>query len=798
MIGKHIENRRTHSSFKNLNDYITGKTNRDPEEKVAFADCLNLLSLETATVEMESLAFQNKRSKDPVMHLLLAWKENEIPTPDQAAEAVEITLKEMGLSQCQAVYALHRNTDNLHLHICVNRIDPETYRAISPANGWTRRAMERSARRIEYAQGWQAEQSSWSYIDEHGESIQKPMNEDIKLPQKVKDMENLTGEQSAIRNAHETLKDKIKDLKTWEEFHNLLSSNGMNYQRKGSGAVIFVGDIPVKASQVSRNLALSKLEKQFGAFRENQNNRNIEVQTKKINEKSVHRPLDRANTDNPNWNTYIAERSVYLQNKKERREQFNMTQREERDALNKGQKAERISLNSSFQKGSSLKTMNRERAILATKHAYDKAALKAIHAEQRRQLKNQGESISSYEKWLRNNNLDGEAEKWRHRKNNHILIIKGGHIGETDANPTNTGILGFAMAITKRGTVFTSLDSGSQRGTKPASFIDLGKIIKVYCDNENSLLAALQIAQQKWGAVQIDGTEEYKHKCAEIAAKNGIKVVNPELRTIMLKQSEQFREPVRMVPDEARKYKKEWIHKMAVPRIEQYMRDMSEKLKSLRETEKAALSSLEGIKRRKPEEGLFDSLPIMRQKHEEKMKNWRRYVREAEAKIESIREEIQSHPRNIETGHGRITAETAKEFDNLNPSIVAVIRDDDTRSERERQERERKEAEGRSRFYTSIRELAADFGKHVSFTTNAQEGRNYSGLLLGTAERDGHYYAVHLNYGDHVILHDITKDEVPTIEAIKGKKVEISCHDGMIGEIFEEYQRPERSRGWSR
>jgi hypothetical protein len=37
-----------------------------------------------------------------------------------------------------------------------------------------------------------------------------------------------------------------------------------------------------------------------------------------------------------------------------------------------------------------------------------------------------------------------------------------------------------------------------------------------------------------------------------------------------------------------------------------------------------------------------------------------------------------------------------------------------------------------------------------------------------------------------VILHDITKDDVPVIEAIKGKKVEISCRDDRIGEIREE------------
>jgi hypothetical protein len=134
MIGKHIQNPKGQSSFKGLNDYIIGKTNRKPEEKIALTDCVNLASVETATMEMEALAFQNKLCGDPVMHLLLSWRENESPTQDQVKEAVEITLSELDLSECQAVYSLHQNTDNMHMHLCVNRVHPETYRASVPSH----------------------------------------------------------------------------------------------------------------------------------------------------------------------------------------------------------------------------------------------------------------------------------------------------------------------------------------------------------------------------------------------------------------------------------------------------------------------------------------------------------------------------------------------------------------------------------------------------------------------------------------------------------------------------------------
>jgi hypothetical protein len=326
----------------------------------------------------------------------------------------------------------------------------------------------------------------------------------------------------------------------------------------------------------------------------------------------------------------------------------------------------------------------------------------------------------------------------------------------------------------------------------------MGKVIKVYREDENSLLAALQLAQQKWGAVQINGTGEYKRRCAEIAAKNGIKVVNPELRTVERKQREIPPTPMRMAPDEAREHRESWIAKTAAPRIERYEREMVEKLKSLREAEKVAVLSLEEIRRREPEEGLFDALPILRQKRDEKLKDWQRELRGAERKIASVRQDIENHPRDLEAGREKITRDVAKEFGSLNPSIAAVIHDDDVRREREEQERERNEAEARKHFYASIRDMAAGYGKKVSIATNAQDGRNYSGIMLGVAERDGHYYAVHLSYGEHVILHRVTKDELPVIESVVGKKVEVSCRNNGIGEIREEPQRRGHSRGWSR
>jgi hypothetical protein len=52
--------------------------------------------------------------------------------------------------------------------------------------------------------------------------------------------------------------------------------------------------------------------------------------------------------------------------------------------------------------------------------------------------------------------------------------------------------------------------------------------------------------------------------------------------------------------------------------------------------------------------------------------------------------------------------------------------------------------------------------------------------------------------GNHMILHDVEKGDLPQIAAIIGKKVEIKSLDGRIGAITEGAERPERSRGRGR
>ena len=68
-------------------------------------------------------------------------------------------------------------------------------------------------------------------------------------------------------------------------------------------------------------------------------------------------------------------------------------------------------------------------------------------------------------------------------------------------------------------------------GGYTADFSDMGKRIVLNKNklDETSVAAALQLANQKWGATQINGSKEYKELCVSVAVKYGLRLANPDL-----------------------------------------------------------------------------------------------------------------------------------------------------------------------------------------------------------------------------------------------------------------------------
>lgn len=521
MIGKVIPKRKR-SSVSGLNDYVLNRSERaNKEHKVICSGTFGIIGgIDTANEEMAAVAAQNRRCKQPIMHCLLSWREGESPSAEQVREAVGITLEELGLEGQQCVYALHGNTGNMHVHISVSRIDLQTHKAIDAAGGFTKKAMERAARRIEFTQGWAAEQNAWSRYDADMISVDlpktRPETPDRDIPQTVKDIENLTGEKSALRIASEKLKGL--EFSSWEELHEKLAELGMEYRKKGSGAVIFVGETPIKASAAGKRFGLNLLEKKLGEYREHRG---------KVEKKGLApEPLTTKN-DNGAWREYAAYKAEFIKNSGIVRKAMWAAIYKECDALKQAQKSERDAKINCFRWVGKRNEMNALRSQIAAKQAGERLDLKDRHDEMKRKLKQLYPPLPTYEEWLRDWDKDAEAEAWRHRAEPtaQSILIAPGEGAEPTGKEVND-IRGFKSKATDNGTMFYNPRTGVN------AFRDSGKLIRIYDRDEATMLASMQLGMAKWGSIRIAGSEEYKARCVELAVEHGIKITNSELQTL--------------------------------------------------------------------------------------------------------------------------------------------------------------------------------------------------------------------------------------------------------------------------
>lgn len=136
---KHTQNDKPKEwQIGDLVDYIRNPAVKNRGEKIEHAGSRNFITDTHVAqkLEMISLARETVRSKMPVSHWLFSWPEGEQPTRAQVDELVDIFWGKMDLKDHQAIYALHCDTPNYHVHIAVNRVHPETLKVVRTNNGF--------------------------------------------------------------------------------------------------------------------------------------------------------------------------------------------------------------------------------------------------------------------------------------------------------------------------------------------------------------------------------------------------------------------------------------------------------------------------------------------------------------------------------------------------------------------------------------------------------------------------------------------------------------------------------------
>ena len=252
MIAKHIPMKSgRRSSFRELVAYITHA--KDKAVRIGEVRVTNCHQQDAQDAVLEVLATQlrNQRAcSDKTYHLLISFPAGESPSAE-ALRSIEIEVcNALGFGEHQRVSAMHTDTDNLHIHVAINKIHPKTLAIHNPYCDY--KALGAVCERLEHVH---------SLIHTNHQTIAPGARN------RALDVEYLAGVESLLGWIRRECLDELRQAQSWAELHQYLSRNGLALQERGNGLVVADREgRMVKASSIARDLSKAQLEKRFGPF----------------------------------------------------------------------------------------------------------------------------------------------------------------------------------------------------------------------------------------------------------------------------------------------------------------------------------------------------------------------------------------------------------------------------------------------------------------------------------------------------------------------------------------------------
>jgi hypothetical protein len=278
MIAKVQPTRQHASSFRRLCKYLTEERDADTGKPYLRGDAVlsdNIAGLDTVAIQMEGIAFLNPRCKDALCHYELAWPPGERPTRPQWMDCASHTLNALGYRDHQYMVVAHDDKKHFHIHIMVNKVHPETFKAHTPYRNWL--TLDAAMRVLEAKYGWAHTAGPTRWDEESKQAVRASRSERNALRtagQQPKGAaakyEHYHDEESLQTYMRREVAPLVRMLLTrqnisWEALHTFLAKYHLRIEKGESGGYTVLAvdhSIRVKASDVFRNNFAGRVNRQ--------------------------------------------------------------------------------------------------------------------------------------------------------------------------------------------------------------------------------------------------------------------------------------------------------------------------------------------------------------------------------------------------------------------------------------------------------------------------------------------------------------------------------------------------------
>nr|WP_172693144.1 TraI/MobA(P) family conjugative relaxase [Campylobacter coli] len=506
MIIKKIPSKKQNkSSFKNLSNYILDKDNNnakvlvdymldknnemDKVEGYHFTNCSFDNDEDNINEIINTQKLNTTTKQDKTLHLVVSFQEDENPTLEILQTIEEEIAKSLGMSDHQRLSVIHSNTNNLHIHIAINKVNPHTLKVINPYNDV--RILQETAMKLEKKYNLK--------LDNHISQKDKQSNK-----YNIHTM-NCNFETWVKEKLSKQVDLMLKDEKTtFKDIKQLLAKYDLEFRERRKGFVIASKSEKLfcKASSIHRELSKQALEKRFKELdlkQEKENTEKIEEEKQEIKER-YQRP--NKETSKALWEKYLrienekkAELDKELRMLKLRRNEF------------------KTSIPSMKFSKETFKHVKNQRMIFKNKQ-------KELYQKYKR---------VSYRDFLISESLSGNEEATRALRRSKTKINENENTLSSEQEKPK--IFENVDYITKEG--YAVYKSGFNKA------IDKGEMLKVSLingkDDKEFLLNSLLMAIDRFGNhLNITGDENFKRNILEVANDYNLNVsfTDPQMQKI--------------------------------------------------------------------------------------------------------------------------------------------------------------------------------------------------------------------------------------------------------------------------
>ncbi len=218
---------------------------------------------QTAGLLMRATAAQSDRIQKPVYHIALSFDPDDAVDRATMLRVADRLLRDLGLQEHQALIVAHGDTRHAHLHIMVNRVHPQTYRAWDPRHDFAQ--IERSLREQERELALRAVPGHHYRLDGHEQPDRSQALTTGQLRRWAR-----TGEVPFDDLVRKVVRRDIAGARSWADLEARLRKHGLRIEPRGRGFVVTDGKESVKASSVAPGASRKNLEERFGMYEERQ------------------------------------------------------------------------------------------------------------------------------------------------------------------------------------------------------------------------------------------------------------------------------------------------------------------------------------------------------------------------------------------------------------------------------------------------------------------------------------------------------------------------------------------------